>query len=97
MMKKGKLIALEAKDKLLAHSTSREIALKLSAPLPATLAAAFQAREIDGRHILTLPDIAHLEDVLRELRQGAVEVRELSVHETDLEQVFVELMNGGKQ
>ncbi|WP_174873408.1 ABC transporter ATP-binding protein [Vogesella oryzae] len=97
MMKKGRLIALEAKDKLLAHSASREISLKLSGPLPATLAASYQARETDGRQILVLPDIARLEDVLRELRLAAVEVRELSVHETDLEQVFVELMHGGKK
>ena len=96
MMKRGKLIALEAKDKLLARSASREIALKLSAALPATLAAPFSAREQDGRQILTLPDIGKLEQVLRELREHEVEIRELSVHETDLEQVFVELMNGAK-
>lgn len=95
MMKKGRLIALEQKDKLLARSNTREVALKLSADPPASLAD-YQPREHDGRLVLTLPDIASLETVLRELRLAAVDIRELSIRETDLEQVFVELMQGGK-
>ncbi len=95
MLKKGKLLALENKDKLLAHSATREISLKLAAALPASLQP-LKVREADGRHILQLADIAGLEDVLRELRLAAVEVRELSIHETDLEQVFVKMMHGGR-
>ncbi len=95
MLKKGKLLALENKDKLLAHSATREISLKLAAALPASLQP-LKVREADGRHILQLADIARLEDVLRELRLAAVEVRELSIHETDLEQVFVKMMHGGR-
>ena len=95
MMKKGKLLALENKDKLLAHSASREISLKLAGALPASLQA-LKIREADGRHVLQLADITRLEDVLRELRLAAVEVRELSVQETDLEQVFVKMMHGGR-
>lgn len=95
MMKKGKLLALENKDKLLAHSASREISLKLAGSLPASLQA-LKIREADGRHVLQLADITRLEDVLRELRLAAVEVRELSVQETDLEQVFVKMMHGGR-
>ncbi|MEC5208703.1 ABC-type multidrug transport system ATPase subunit [Vogesella perlucida] len=95
MMKKGKLLALENKDKLLAHSASREISLKLAGALPTSLQA-LKIREADGRHVLQLADITRLEDVLRELRLAAVEVRELSVQETDLEQVFVKMMHGGR-
>ncbi|MGL6046565.1 MAG: ABC transporter ATP-binding protein [Vogesella sp.] len=95
MLKKGKLLALENKDKLLSHSATREISLKLAAALPASLQP-LKVREADGRHILQLADIARLEDVLRELRLAAVEVRELSIHETDLEQVFVKMMHGGR-
>jgi ABC-2 type transport system ATP-binding protein len=95
MLKKGKLLALENKDTLLAHSATREISLKLAAALPASLQP-LKVREADGRHILQLADIAGLENVLRELRLAAVEVRELSIHETDLEQVFVKMMHGGR-
>ncbi len=95
MMKKGRLIALENKDTLLSRSAAREVSLQLSGPLPASLQP-LSLRQQDGRHILALPDIARLEQVLSELRLAAVEVRELSVHETDLEQVFVKLMHGGQ-
>ncbi|MDC7703388.1 ABC transporter ATP-binding protein [Vogesella indigofera] len=95
MMKKGQLIALENKDTLLSRSAAREVSLQLSGPLPASLQP-LSLRQQDGRHILALPDIAKLEQVLSELRLAAVEVRELSVHETDLEQVFVKLMHGGQ-
>lgn len=95
MMKKGQLIALENKHTLLSRSAAREVSLQLSGPLPASLQP-LSLRQQDGRHILALPDIAKLEQVLSELRLAAVEVRELSVHETDLEQVFVKLMHGGQ-
>ena len=95
MMKKGRLIALENKDTLLSRSAAREVSLQLSGELPASLQP-LSLRQQDGRHILALPDIAKLEQVLTELRLAAVEVRELSVHETDLEQVFVKLMHGGQ-
>lgn len=95
MMKKGRLIALENKDTLLSRSAAREVSLQLSGELPASLQP-LSLRQQDGRHILALPDIAKLEQVLSELRLAAVEVRELSVHETDLEQVFVKLMHGGQ-
>ncbi|UTH76120.1 ABC transporter ATP-binding protein [Chromobacterium sp. IIBBL 290-4] len=94
MLKKGKLLALENKDKLLAHSARREVAVKLSAALPASLAAR-KLREEDGRIVLQLADLSELEGVLAELRQARVEVRELNVVETDLESVFVKMMNGG--
>jgi ABC-2 type transport system ATP-binding protein len=94
MLKKGRLVALENKDKLLAHSTSREVALKLSGPLPEVLRSWLRMADED-RITLQLPDLAALETVLARLREAHVEVRELSIIETDLEDVFVKMMNGG--
>ena len=94
MLKKGRLIALEEKEKLLAHSVAREVSLKLSAKLPPALES-LKVREENGRVVLALAEIAQLETVLATLRTAAVEVRELSVGETDLESVFVRMMHGG--
>ncbi|OQS08439.1 ABC transporter ATP-binding protein [Chromobacterium violaceum] len=94
MLKKGRLLALENKDKLLAHSARREVAVKLSGPLPDSLAPR-KLRDDDGRAVLQLADLSELEGVLAELRQAGVEVRELNVVEADLESVFVKMMNGG--
>ncbi|GGY29116.1 ABC transporter ATP-binding protein [Paludibacterium paludis] len=94
MLKKGRLIALEDKSTLLSHSAEREVALKLGAALPSELAG-LKVRDEDGRVVLRLPQIAALEGVLACLRANGIEVRELSVVETDLESVFVKTMNGG--
>ncbi len=94
MLKKGRLIALEDKAKLLAHSNERDISLKLSAPLPAALAPLFMRSEGE-RVVLRLPDIAAIESLLAALRSAGVEVREMTVIETDLESVFMRMMQGG--
>ncbi|AVG18562.1 ABC transporter ATP-binding protein [Chromobacterium vaccinii] len=94
MLKKGRLLALENKDKLLAHSARREVAVKLSGPLPDSLLPR-KLRDDDGRAVLQLADLSELEGVLAELRLAGVEVRELNVVEADLESVFVKMMNGG--
>ncbi|WP_028536069.1 ABC transporter ATP-binding protein [Paludibacterium yongneupense] len=93
MLKNGRLIALDNMDKLLAHSARREVALKLSAALPAELEA-LRLRQEEGRHILQLQDLGQLENVLSILRHRNITVRELNVIETDLESVFVKMMNG---
>lgn len=94
MLKRGRLIALEEKHTLLAHSAEREIALKLSGPLPESLRPWLRKVE-DDQIILLLPEIATLERVLARLREARIEIRELSVIETDLESVFVKMMSGG--
>ncbi|NDV12034.1 ABC transporter ATP-binding protein [Crenobacter caeni] len=94
MLKKGRLIALEDKAKLLAHSNKRDISLKLSAPLPASLQA-LHVRDEGERVVLRLPDIAAIESLLATLRTAGVEVREMTVIETDLESVFMRMMQGG--
>jgi len=50
----------------------------------------------EDRILLQLPDFAALETVLSCLREARIEIRELSVIETDLEDVFVKMMNGGQ-
>ncbi|MDN0085017.1 ABC transporter ATP-binding protein [Crenobacter sp. SG2305] len=95
MLKRGRLVALEDKDTLLSRSAKREVALKLSGELPASLAP-WHARNEDGRIVLSLPTLSDLEGVLTTLRSAGLEVRELSMLETDLEHVFVSMMSGEK-
>jgi ABC-2 type transport system ATP-binding protein len=93
MLKKGELIALEHKNALLGKSAEREVALKLSGALPASLAP-LKVRSEDGRDILRLKDVAALEGVLASVREAGLEVREMALVEVDLEQVFVNMMRG---
>lgn len=95
MLKRGRLIALEDKDRLLAHSARREVSLKLGGPLPEALHPLLRGSSEDAV-VLQLPDLTALEPVLATLREAHCEIRELSVIETDLEDVFVKMMNGGE-
>lgn len=95
MLKRGRLVALENKQVLLHRAEHREVALKLSAPLPDQLSS-LRAREEEGRTVLRLSNWAQIESILATLRQAGIEVRELSVPEVNLEDVFVSIMQEGK-
>ena len=92
MMKSGKLLALENKEKLLAGYGGLEMALTLSAPWPESLQAVF-VRQAGTKTIIRLQGLAELEGILAQLRALNIELKELSTVETDLESVFVKMMN----
>jgi ABC-2 type transport system ATP-binding protein len=92
ILKNGRLVALENKDKLLEHSTHREVVLLLSGELPAKLLP-LKLREEDRRVVLHLDKLAQLESVLFALRVAGVEVLELNLVEANLKSVFVQMMN----
>jgi ABC-2 type transport system ATP-binding protein len=93
MLKRGELVALEDKTMLLHRSAEREVALKLSGPLPAALTP-LKVRDEDGRVIIKVAEVSALEGVLATVRAAGLAVRELSIEEVDLEQVFVKMMRG---
>lgn len=92
MMKSGKLLALENKEKLLAGYGGLEMALTLSAPWPESLQSVF-VRQAGTKTIIRLQGLAELEGILAQLRALNIELKELSTVETDLESVFVKMMN----
>ena len=92
ILKNGRLVALENKDKLLAHSAGREVAFLLSGELPAGLLS-LKLREEGRRVVLHLEKLAQLESVLFALREAGVEVLDLNVVEANLKSVFVQMMN----
>lgn len=96
MLKKGQLIALESKEKLLAHNPQHEIVLKLSGALPASLQGLLKSQTVD-RLVLRLPDISMLEQVMSTLRLAGIDIQALTVIETSLESIFVKMMQGDKE
>ncbi|MDR3425891.1 MULTISPECIES: ABC transporter ATP-binding protein [Silvimonas] len=94
MLKQGKLIALEDKQKLLNRGKARTLRIKLSeGNLPLSLADQVIA-EKDGLYDLRLADVAGLEQILGELRQHGAIVRDIEIAKPDLEDIFVEMMQG---
>ena len=97
LLKSGRVIALEDKTTLLQRGgKTREVALRLAAgaSLPPDLAA-WQLGTVDSEGWLRvlLPDIAQLDAVFAALRQAQLTVQDFSMRDTDLEQVFVQMMH----
>ncbi len=95
MLKQGKVVALDRTSALLAGTASTMLRFKTDDALPAAVVP--QAR-VTGRIVqLTAHDAAEVETLLAALRAGGVKVEDLEIGRADLEDVFLEIMQGGRQ
>jgi ABC-2 type transport system ATP-binding protein len=94
MLKQGRVVALDRTSALLAGTAHQMMRFKTDDTLPAALAA--QAR-VTGRIVqLRAHDAAEVETHLASLRAAQVRVEDLEIGRADLEDVFVEIMQGGR-
>ncbi len=92
MLKQGRVVALDRTSALLAGTASTMLRFKTDAPLPPSLAA--QSR-VTGRIVqITAHDAAEIEAILGVLRQAGCQPEDLEIGRADLEDVFLEIMNG---
>jgi ABC-2 type transport system ATP-binding protein len=92
MLKQGVLVALDRTADLLAKAASTMLRFKTDATLPTALAA--RAR-VTGRVVqLKAHDAGEVEGVLAQLREARVVVEDLEIGRADLEDVFLEIMQG---
>ena len=92
MLKQGRVVALERTATLLAGTASTMLRFKTDSALPAALAA--QAR-VTGRSVqITARDAAEVEQLLSALRAASVKIEDLEIGRADLEDVFIEIMQG---
>ena len=95
MLKGGEVVALDRTSDLIGRFGGGLASMRLSgAPLPAALAP-LRSGEIhpDGRIALRIDDWQGLEPVLVALREGGCRIDELELEHTDLEDVFVRIMD----
>ena len=90
MLKLGRLVALDTKQKLLSSFAGLTVRL-VADRLPGEWEPRIVRRE-DGMYVLLLADYAELERLLAALREAGVTVQELALQEADLEQVFLRIM-----
>jgi ABC-2 type transport system ATP-binding protein len=92
MLQQGRLKALDKTSALLAGRASTMLRFKTDAALPVALAA--QAR-VTGRIVqVKARDAAEVETLLATLRASGVKVEDLEIGRADLEDVFLEIMQG---
>jgi ABC-2 type transport system ATP-binding protein len=95
MLKQGAVVALDRTANLLAGTASTMLRFKTDDALPAGVTA--HAR-ITGRIAqVTAHDAAEIETILGQLRQGGVRIEDLEIGRADLEDVFLEIMQGVAQ
>jgi ABC-2 type transport system ATP-binding protein len=95
MLKQGRVVALDKTSQLLTGKSSTMLRFKTDAALPAEVAA--KAR-ITGRIVQAKArDAAEVETMLAALRQAGVKVEDLEIGRADLEDVFLEIMQGAGQ
>ena len=94
MLKQGRVVALDRTSALLAGTASTMLRFKTDDALPPALAA--QARVTGRIAQLKAHDAAEVESHLAALRAAGVRVEDLEIGRADLEDVFVEIMSGGR-
>jgi ABC-2 type transport system ATP-binding protein len=95
MLKKGRIVALDRTENLLAGTASTMLRFKTDQTLPAAIAA--HAR-VTGRSVqMQAHDAQEVETLLRGLREQGVRVEDLEIGRADLEDVFLEIMQNPAQ
>jgi len=90
MLKKGRMVAMDRTENLLAGTASTMLRFKTDQSLPVELRA--QAR-VTGRSVqLQAHDAQEVEALLKRLREGGVRVEDMEIGRADLEDVFLEIM-----
>ena len=94
MLKAGRVVALDTTKNLLTRVAGLTVRL-VADRIPAAWQPRVTSR--DGRvFILALDRYADLESLLAALRVEAIAIDELALQETDLEQVFLQIMGAGR-
>ncbi|WP_334118320.1 ABC transporter ATP-binding protein [Limnobacter sp.] len=98
MLKKGEVLIVDTTPNLLKKHASQTLNVQLNGVLPASLQPrVLKANVSDGRYTLGLNSPAEIEEILAQCRKEHLDVLECSIEKPDLEEVFVQLMNGGSK
>lgn len=92
MLKLGRIVALDRTSSLLSGRASTMLRFKTDHALPASLLG--QARVTGRIAQIKAHDAAEVESILATLRAAQVPVEDLEIGRADLEDVFLEIMNG---
>lgn len=100
MLRSGKVVALDTTSALIRRISGSQLEVTLSrGELPSSLRALVShpdEGESANKYILRVNEYAEVEPILAALREAGAEIGDMQLHQADLEDVFIQIMEGGK-
>ena len=100
MLKLGQVVALDSTAALIKRISGSQLVVKLAeGTLPSSLHALLSHPDevnAEKKYILRVTDPAEVESILARLREANLKIEDMQLHQADLEDVFIQIMDGGK-
>jgi ABC-2 type transport system ATP-binding protein len=100
MLKLGQVVALDSTAALIKRISGSQLVVKLAeGTLPASLHALLPHPDevhAEKKYTLRVTDPAEVESILARLREANLKIEDMQLHQADLEDVFIQIMDGGK-
>jgi ABC-2 type transport system ATP-binding protein len=100
MLKAGRVVALDSTSALIRRISGSQLEVRLArGSLPPSLHTLVSHPEelISGnKYTLRVNEYAEVEPILSRLRESGVEIEDMQLHQADLEDVFIQIMEGEK-
>lgn len=100
MLKLGQVVALDSTAALIKRISGSQLVVKLTeGNLPASLHALLSHPDevnAEKKYTLRVTDPAEVESILARLREANLKIEDMQLHQADLEDVFIQIMDGGK-
>ena len=100
MLKLGQVVALDSTAALIKRISGSQLVVKLAeGTLPASLHALLSHPDevnAEKKYTLRITDPAEVESILARLREANLTIEDMQLHQADLEDVFIQIMDGGK-
>jgi len=100
MLKLGQVVALDSTAALIKRISGSQLVVKLAeGTLPVSLHALLSHPDVvnaEKKYTLRVTDPAEVESILARLREANLKIEDMQLHQADLEDVFIQIMDGGK-
>ena len=99
MLRGGKVVALDTTAALIKRISGSQLEVRLSgAAVPASLAPLLSHPQEPGSNkaVFRIAEYTDVEPILAALRQSGAVIEDMQLHQADLEDVFIEIMEGSK-
>ncbi|HEX8885091.1 MAG TPA: ABC transporter ATP-binding protein [Noviherbaspirillum sp.] len=98
MLRGGKVVALDSTAALIRRISGSQLEVQLAGQFPGALAPLLShpAEPGSNKYVFRIADYADVEPILATLRQNGAQIEDMQLHQADLEDVFIEIMEGSK-